>query len=504
LEGLESKERDQEVDMAKEYDVIVVGAGPGGTCCAALLAKKGLKVLLLEKNAKVGGKTMDQVSKGAHGERWATAGLPAVRGPFIDAFKALGIESKLDIVVKPMTIKYRRSGGRWTSTVFDLENVGGQDPSESLGSMGLNKKEREIALQLMAEFYSMTPEQIDKLDDISVTDWCAQRPEIPYAVYRYLAYSLQVNQEGLPEHMPMSVVDNYVHQTSQPLGYPRGGYGRLTEDMAETFKKYGGELITRARVERILVEKGWATGVLTKGGFFRAPVVVSDAGIQPTVIKLVGEEHFDHSYVAYVKGLLPSLGFSGVRYILREPVLPYALYQIWSDDSWWDLKEYLRIKAGGAPKDVTVSLVVPTNYDPNMGPPGKQVLVFGTNCSPDTRDDAVLKAVTKRAEEEVTELFPEIVPAIEYKGYAGPRDVAALSRDEVLPGSGGEYALAMTIGQTGKYKPSARSPIPGLFYVGFDVGTTKRWHGSNCAVDSGINVAAMVYQYYLGRQFVGW
>jgi len=62
LEGLESKERDQEVDMAKEYDVIVVGAGPGGTCCAALLAKKGLKVLLLEKNAKVGGKMMDQVS----------------------------------------------------------------------------------------------------------------------------------------------------------------------------------------------------------------------------------------------------------------------------------------------------------------------------------------------------------------------------------------------------------------------------------------------------------
>ena len=68
------------------------------------------------------------------------------------------------------------------------------------------------------------------------------------------------------------------------------------------------------------MEKGWATGVLTKGGFFRAPVVVSDAGIQPTVLKLVGEEHFDRSYVAYVKGLPPSLGFARVRYILREPV----------------------------------------------------------------------------------------------------------------------------------------------------------------------------------------
>ena len=45
--------------MAKDCDVIVVGVGPGVTCCAALLSKKGLKVLLMEKNAKVGGKTMD-------------------------------------------------------------------------------------------------------------------------------------------------------------------------------------------------------------------------------------------------------------------------------------------------------------------------------------------------------------------------------------------------------------------------------------------------------------
>jgi phytoene dehydrogenase-like protein len=37
--------------MSKKYDVIVIGAGPGGATCGALLAKMGLKVLLLEKNA---------------------------------------------------------------------------------------------------------------------------------------------------------------------------------------------------------------------------------------------------------------------------------------------------------------------------------------------------------------------------------------------------------------------------------------------------------------------
>ena len=46
--------------MAKgsQFDVIVVGAGFGGSACAGLLAKRGLKVALIEKNAKAGGKAM--------------------------------------------------------------------------------------------------------------------------------------------------------------------------------------------------------------------------------------------------------------------------------------------------------------------------------------------------------------------------------------------------------------------------------------------------------------
>jgi len=43
--------------LAEEsYDVIVVGAGLGGSTCAALLAKRRLNVLLLDKNARAGGK----------------------------------------------------------------------------------------------------------------------------------------------------------------------------------------------------------------------------------------------------------------------------------------------------------------------------------------------------------------------------------------------------------------------------------------------------------------
>jgi len=496
--------------MVTEYDVIVVGAGPGGTCCAALLAKKGLNVLLMDKNAKVGGKTMDIEVKGTHGERWATGGFAVRSGPFHNVYKTLGIESQLKVIAKPIVAIYRRTGMTWKQAceppqrvAIDMENYKGMDPNLLFDQWGLEGKDRDTAIQVLVEMASWTPEQLEKLDDITMTDWFDQRPEIPYPLRRYICYVTQVMQECLPDITPMSMVSGIFNYGAQPMGYPKGGYGHVIEVVAEKFKDLGGKLVTRARVERIVVEGGRATGVITKDAVYRAPVVVSDAGIQPTVLKLVGEEHFDKGYVAYIKGLLPSLGYNGVRYILKEKVLPDALYQIWSDDSWWELKEYLRIKSGGAPKDVTIALIVPSNYDPDMAPAGKQVLVFGTNVSPDTRNYAMLKALTERMEEQLAEIFPEVGPAIESRSQAGPREVAALSRDAALPGMGGEFNLAISIGQTGKYKPSAKSSIPGLYYVGMDAGSNKRLLGSNGPVDSAINVSQMVYQYHLDRQFAG-
>jgi len=42
--------------MESEYDVIIVGAGPGGLRCAEILGASGKKVLLLEKNSVIGPK----------------------------------------------------------------------------------------------------------------------------------------------------------------------------------------------------------------------------------------------------------------------------------------------------------------------------------------------------------------------------------------------------------------------------------------------------------------
>jgi len=101
--------------MAEKNDVIVVGAGLGGVVCGALLARSGLKVLVLDKNNRVGGKQMGISVKGFKGEMWPTYGIPVELGPFVDAFRQLGIESKLNIMLKTQALMYRRPQGEWVT-----------------------------------------------------------------------------------------------------------------------------------------------------------------------------------------------------------------------------------------------------------------------------------------------------------------------------------------------------------------------------------------------------
>ncbi len=79
--------------MAKpEYDVIVVGAGFGGSSCAGLLAKRGLKVLLLDKNSRAGGKATSLSKKGFTYTAWVVISAPT-QGTLLEVvLKELGMD----------------------------------------------------------------------------------------------------------------------------------------------------------------------------------------------------------------------------------------------------------------------------------------------------------------------------------------------------------------------------------------------------------------------------
>jgi len=152
------------------------------------------------------------------------------------------------------------------------------------------------------------------------------------------------------------------------------------------------------------------------------------------------------------------------------------------------------------PDEWVIYYEVPSNYDPHAAPVGKHMLMTGFLCPADpqmTQKDK--KAWLDRGEEILFKVFPDIPKCIEFKEPYSPREASALARDQVLPGQGGEtIGLGQVVGQCAKYKPSAKAPIQGLFYVGTDAGGYGV--GVHQAVDSGINVANMVRRYHLMHQ----
>jgi flavin-dependent dehydrogenase len=124
-------------------------------------------------------------------------------------------------------------------------------------------------------------------------------------------------------------------------GYPEGSMIRVSNRLRVIFEQQGGELRTGTKIAKILIEEGRAVGIRTmEGEELRSSVVISSAGIHPTVLKLVGEEHFDRAYVERVKNLRPAWGLTSQIYFLEEPVLDFDIAIAYSDDAWWDLAKY--------------------------------------------------------------------------------------------------------------------------------------------------------------------
>ena len=192
--------------MAEKYDVIVVGAGLGGSVCAALLAKAGMKTLLLDKNSRPGGKVMGISGKGFRSGMWPTFGIPMEAGPFVDAFRMLGIESKLDIRPGSFALMYRPRGGKWTTSI-DAPGKKVEDPTANMfDAWGLDAAEREASLGVLAEIALLTPEQMAELDDVSVQQWLADKGDVPRPVHSFLATQCNLMATGLYELVPVSEI----------------------------------------------------------------------------------------------------------------------------------------------------------------------------------------------------------------------------------------------------------------------------------------------------------
>jgi phytoene dehydrogenase-like protein len=484
--------------MSDKYDVIVVGAGPGGATSAAMLTKAGFKVLLLDKNSQPGGKTMTVSKNGFRYEYWPICVGPAAGGIFQSVIKDLGLEKEAQIWLPDYLAKafYKNSAGKVNEIVLPGQK-GLDNPEKMLNDLlawaEVGEKDLPEVLRLMGDLLGTNPHDLAALDDVPLKDWLA-RYKIPMGVYTFLAtIRCEATMEVPVDSGSTSEFLKICARTAIGGGglYFVGGLGRYSEALVDWCKAKGAAVHLKTKVEQITVQDGRVTGVVTDKGTFHAPVVISTAGIHPTVLKLVGEKHFDASYVNYIKDLVPDWSFFGARYFLDKPVLEYPVYLYCSDKTILTLDDLKKEESGWFPDDFYCYMGT-NSFVPGMAPPGKQFAWIGGTCPCDPK--MKMKPLWDALEKKVAELWPWVTPHIVEKEYFGPAHIANLVRDEVMPGQGGDcFGLAQIVGQCGKNKPSPKSPIRGLYYGGFDAGCEGL--GMHAAVESGVNTAEMVRQY---------
>ena len=335
-----------------DYDAIVIGSGIGGLTTAALLAKLGKRVCVLEQHYTAGGFTH---SYEREGYEWDVGVhyIGEVHKPWSAIRRVFDVISDGNLHWAPMDARYDRiilgeatydyvAGREEFKTEIKRhfpQEAAAIDRYVDLLSEVSAKVPRFFAGQALPRtlgvLYSklrrhLLPDYFFKTT-LQVLEGLTQNRElIGLLTAQWGDYGLPPAQAAFVMHA--MVAKHYITGGN----YPVGGAVRIAETIIPVIEAAGGQVFTYAGVEQILIENGRAVGVrLHKDGVeLRAPQIVSCAGLIPTYTRLIPTEvAAKHQLLAPLQRVEPSAatlclyaGFKGSAAALGLPKTNYWVY----------------------------------------------------------------------------------------------------------------------------------------------------------------------------------
>jgi phytoene dehydrogenase-like protein len=497
-------------------DIVIVGGGHNALVTAFYLARAGLKPLVLERHSIVGGAAVtEEILPGFRCSTLAHAGGPPhaaiVRDMQLAKHGLQKLEGPIRLFAPALDGPALILASDPKTAAREIEKFSKPDAAKYL--------ELDAALgrasAIVAELLTLTPPVIEKPsnDDLwkllkvgrrlrglgkkemmrllrwgpmPVADFVAEFFETDALRAAVAARGIFGAAMGPWSAGSTALLLLRAASDPSPIGnsaHPRGGMGALTAAMAAAAQAAGAEIRTGADVERILVKKGTAIGVVLRGGDeILAKRVVSGADPQRTFLRLLDPGNLPPSFAEKIqnyrcKGVVAKVNlaldalpqFTALRETDARQVLAGRIH-IGPGIDYLE-RAFDASKYGEYSRAPFLDISIPSILDDSLAPAGKHVMSIHAQFAPyllksgdwkqqrDALGDTVVKTLAEYA--------PDLPSKILARQILTPRDL-----EETYGLTGGHpHHGELALDQLFTMRPLLgwaryRTPVKGLYLCG--------------------------------------
>ncbi len=428
--------------MVDKWDVIVVGAGISGLSVGALLSHSGLKVLVLEKNASLGGRCSREEHQGF---TFDSAGHAFGGEGFVDnVYAQIGKPLPKLLPITSFNVFYNN---KWTS----LREI----------------TPRDEVRRISREIVEMTDERIEDLDTTSLKDWVEKRSS-NQDLHRFFwalgqLYLVGNKYENASARDVLFIIkDCLLRRGSQQGFWVEGGSHKLNEPLAEAIREKGGRVLVDTEVDEVLIKNGTVQGVRIKKTVKHRYWVVETEKIEAPIVvctlplwdlfKIVSEEHLPGWYVDWVRRIMrKTTHIYTVLAGMKKPAWNESGYRVYMDN----------------PRLGLVSVGVESSHFHKMCVPEGKGLVSMTFQGNYAELPDLFEADKAAVKSQINHVFDLLIDELEENVEDFKKNCLWVLRDP------GRYGLAHEPGLTGRFRPDAKPPSVKGLYLASDTIRTR-------------------------------